>query len=218
MAWSFVAIGAIGTGNGTKATAVLPTGHTSGDLLIIHGASNATFSTPAGWTAAVLNGSATNRGSVSVWYKIDGGSETNVDVTTASSTAQVVMLAYRNINGTPLDVLGTATTTNTTSSSTTSLTTTTANDLVVSFWSMNPLTVTGITAPGSVNLRLQSDPTSSLNGLMIVDENQTIAGATTSRSWTGASVNVGTGNMAVSFKQTAGGSTPSGASFLFLMI
>ena len=183
--WSFVAAGAVGDGNNTDA--VLPAGVLQNDLLIIHAAiasGGGDFSTPAGWSVGLLNGGVVKH---SVWYKIAGASEGNATVPNSggSTRNRAYMLAYRNIKGTPLDVLGTEASGTSASPATASLTTSVANGLVVSFY-VAQVDATGRTfsAPASTTTRKNVALTETKPGLLSVDENKVAAGATSVRTAT----------------------------------
>lgn len=175
----------------------IPTGVQTGDLLVIAGVSKSTgsFSTPAGWTAQLLNAGDRN---LSVWTKIYAG-DTNVTVTNAQ-VSKVVMLAYRRVN--TLDTLGTidASAGTVTSIATNSLNTATNNTLVISVFGTAATTTSLWTAPAGTTARVNSASSSGVAGLLVVDENKATSGATTARTAT-LSVAIIADSFAVAFKR-----------------
>ncbi|MEI6421915.1 MAG: hypothetical protein WCP55_06820, partial [Lentisphaerota bacterium] len=174
MAIAFVAAGTVASG--TNPTVAVPAGYAAGDLLVLFlGCSNVSPATPAGWT---LQASYTSAPRLYVYYKFASASESSVTVSVASAQANAVMLAYRGASGIEAAsagnlVVGTSTTS-------TSLTTTRPNDYVVSFYSSNQ--VGTFTEPASTNSRVNLG--SPINGILIVDELQASAGASTTRTAT----------------------------------
>ena len=186
MAWSFVGAGAVGTR--ANAIAVLPTGHTAGDLLILVGSSAGGFATPVGWTIGILNLDSSNT-NLSLWYKIDSGLEVNVASGNSSTFTVFAMMAYRGIAASPLDIAnfgddssGSAVF----SIATSSITTTKTNDLVISLFAQRRRTGETWTAPASTTARITQSGTALTNALLSVDENAASAGATTVRTATSA--------------------------------
>jgi hypothetical protein len=177
MAISFVAAGAVATG--ANPTVAVPAGIQANDLLLITIAAGANApTTPSGWTLAT-NVTTTPR--IYVYYKLASSSESSVALTAASTANAACMLAYRGASG--IDVSANSTTVTSTTIATTSVTTTQANDYVVSVYAMT----TGAanwTAPASTTSRVNSSGTASLDGLLVVDELQAAAGATTARTAT----------------------------------
>lgn len=171
---TYVATGTAGTG--VNPTPGLPAGWATGDLLVMCGTSGSSWTDPAGWTIA-LN-SATNP-RPAMWYKIAAGGESAPTLTNANSASIAAIAAFRGVNATPLDVLGT----NNATATTTSLTTTVANDLVVSMWGSNT-NADDPTAPGGVTSIFDSAGTAGVRGLMMAYELQAAAGATTTRTVT----------------------------------
>ena len=193
--WQFIAAGTVATG--ANPTVTLPSGWASGDLLVLWGGSNSNFTSPAGWTVP-LNHTATNPRAIFA-YKFATGGETSLSLTNSGTSTSAVMLAYRNISA--VDVTGTVNTGSSTSPATTSLTTTVPDDLVVSCYSNNSNTSPFTGTPASTNVRVNFDGTAtSTRPLLIVDENKSTAGATTSRIATISSTLWTT--FAASFKQT----------------
>jgi hypothetical protein len=177
MAISFVAASPIVTG--TAVTVAIPTGYAAGDLLVLIIIQDTTTpATPTGYTRA---NATTNSPRITTFYKIAGASESSV--VTTSSAATATMLAYRGVNATPIDIIGTATT-NISSITTASQTTTKANDFVISFYAATQNVLATWTAPSSTTTRINQGATSTIRGLLIVDELKATAGATTTRTAT----------------------------------
>jgi hypothetical protein len=177
MAISFVAAGAVGTG--ANATAALPAGIAAGDLLIITTTGTATPTTPSGWTQRFAQG--TGR-FLTVLSKVATASESNVVLTQAGTTSKVVMVAYNGVGG--FSAAGTVNTGTGSSASTSTFTTTIANSYVVSLYSRVNSATSTFTTPASTTSRVNSSSSSSINGLLLVDELDAVAGVTTSRTTT----------------------------------
>lgn len=175
--WSFVAAGTAATG--TNPSVGTPAGFAANDLLIICGASGSSWTAPAGWTVGRTNAVGPR---LSFWYKIATGAEGAEALTNGSTASIAVMLAYRGVNATPLDVLGTSNTTLTT----TSLTTTVANDLVISLYATSTNADTWTSTPASTTVRFNSGGTAAVRALLVVDELKAAAGATSTRTATAA--------------------------------
>lgn len=178
MAISFVAAGAVVTGNNPLVP--LPTGWAVNDLLIIHISADVSSTTPSGWTLLVNQG--TTAPKYQIFWKIATSSETSVGLGMTSTVNQCVMVAYRGASG--IDVVSSGVlATSATTISTNSLTTSQANEYVVSFYGAT----TGVetwTAPVSTISRVDDAGTGSHYAMLIVDELQTAAGASTSRTAT----------------------------------
>jgi len=208
MAISFVAAGTVASG--TNPTVTVPTGYAAGDLLII-AITGTTVSTPSGWTLLSNNATAPI---CFVYYKTASASESSVVMTSASPNTRVVMVAYRGQSG--LGVTGTfkqATSGNSTIA-TNSLTTTTNNDYIISFYAQVTVAQTW-TAPASTNTRVNASGTSSIRGILLVDELQTSAGATTVRTATSSSTAATFTSFAFSIKEAAVSANPG--NFFLLM-
>jgi hypothetical protein len=193
-AWTFVASGAVA--NGSNPIVALPTGWAQGNLLVLVSAAGSSQVTPTGWTAIILNST-----TLSAWYKVAGSSEASVSLNNGgSTTGTAVMLAY---NGTRsvTDVIGAVNNGTSTSPATTSLTTTGASDLVISIFD-SLSTADTWTAPSSTNARATFNANGTYEGLLVVDENQINAGATTARTAT-LSVSQGWRSIAVSFQHSS---------------
>lgn len=175
---TFIGAGAVVTSS--NPTVPVPSGYQAGDLLIlVAGCATNVASLPSGWTSDYSGGTPSVR--TLVCHKVAGASESSVALSVSSSATRAVMLCYRNTNSTPLDVAGAGVTgSSVTSVTTNSLTTTAANDLVVSVFVTSSGT---ITAPAGTTTRVNSSG-STFDGLLIVDEIQAAAGASTSRTAT----------------------------------
>lgn len=177
MAISFVGAGAVAAGD--NVTVDIPSGYQRNDLLILT-VTGGTFqpNVPAAWR---LVGSQTTTPRIYIFAKYAASTESSVSVTNASASGLSVILAYRG-TGT-LDVNPSFATATSTTIATNSITTALTNDYVVSLYSM----ATGVatwTAPGSTTTRVDSAGTSTLSGLLIVDELQAAAGASATRTAT----------------------------------
>lgn len=180
---TFRSAGTAATGSGTI-TPGLPTGWQQNDILLFvaYVPGSAPTATPTGYTA-------TNTGSVGgqlcIWYKIAGASETAQSITTtgapdSSVIAQVYAYTGENTT-TPINVQASG---NTASLTTTSITTTVTNTVIVSIFGANNTAATW-SAPANTTARATNNPTSSIGGILLVDETQTSAGATTARTASG---------------------------------
>ena len=192
MAISFVASGTVQTG--ANSTVDVPTGYAAGDALLIITTGTATPSLPTNWTSVYSQGSLRF---LTVYLKIATASEASVTLTQAGTTSKAVMLAYRGTSY--FDVIGTIATGTSTAPATSSLTTSWANDYVISLYA-DSFTAATWTAPASTTSRVNSASTASVNGLLIVDELKTAAGATTIRTAT-LSTSVAWSAIAISFKE-----------------
>lgn len=175
----YVSQGAAGTGS--NPTVALPTTHASGDLLVIVAASNNAITAPAGWSTGVNNAAGAR---LSIFYKVDGGAESNVSLTASGSATQAIMLSYRNTNATPLDVAGTTNTGTSTTITTTSLTTLTNAAIVISAFVSNSNAATFTLPVTGCTTRYDGGGIASIRPILIVDEIKATTGATTARSVT----------------------------------
>ena len=195
-AWSFLGAGAVATG--TNPTASVPSGILANDFMILVVGSTSTVSTPSGWT---LQASRTTSPTCYIFTKVATGSETTVAITASATQTAAVIVAYRYTTG-AIDVQSTVVNNgNTTTANTTSITTTAADDAVISIWTTEAASRT-YTAPSGTTTRVLQN-SSSTCGIVIVDEDQATAGATTQRTitWGGGNTNVNSYAMAV-FNQT----------------
>lgn len=173
MAISFVAAGSQGTGS--SASMGVPAGYASGDLFILHVYSGLSVSTPSGWT--LVNNSINHY----TFKKVATSSESAVTFSGIGSQSRGFILAYRGAADT--DVLGTRSSGSSTTATTTSLTTTKANDYVISFFA-GPNSLTSMSTPSGTTLRASGVGGGTYFSLIIADELQASAGATTARSST----------------------------------
>lgn len=196
---TFRAVGTAGTS--TNPTVALPAGHTAGDLLVIAFAGGgADCTTPAGWTQSLVSSGTAPR--LATYYKIDGGSESNVSISGGSTTTIAVMLAYSGCPASPSDVTGTVNIVTATSVATNTLTTTQANDLVISMFTSNTSAATWTPPASGTTTRYDSAGTASRCALLVVDETKTAAGVTTARSATASGASANMHSMALSYKGT----------------
>ena len=209
MAISFVAAGAVATG--VNPSIGMPAGIVANDFLILVITNTAAVTTPTGWTALTTYTAATPQ--MYLFTKIATGSETAITVT-LTTTCKAVTIAYRGTSG--IDVFGTYKNASTTVATNT-LTTTQANDYVISIWGQSNTLTGTFTAPTGTGLTTQvnSGSVSAVSrGLLIVDELQASAGATTARTATASVANVLT-SIALSLKPS--GVSANNGSFFFLM-
>jgi len=176
MAISFVAAGAVVTG--ANPTVAVPAGYAEKDLLVIVTTGTATPTTPAGWTSRGAQGLGVF---LTIFYKFASGTESSVTLTVAGATTKAVMLAYNGVSAADtITAFGTATGT---SVATAALSTTYVNEYVISVFAGNTAAATW-TAPASTTTRVNSSPTATVNGLLIVDEAKAASGAGTARTAT----------------------------------
>jgi hypothetical protein len=177
MAVSFVAASAVVTG--ANPTVAVPSGYAQGDLLVIVTTGTATPTTPAGWTQSGVQG---GTGFITILSKFASGTEASVAVTLAGTTSKAVMLAYNGASA--IDTVSGFTTATAATSVATGLTGNAfANELEVSIFVGNNVAGTW-TAPALTTSRVNSSPTTAVNGMLIVDETQAAAGNSTSRTGT----------------------------------
>jgi hypothetical protein len=152
----------------------LPAGYAAGDTLII--ATTDVGSTPSGWTA-IAGFSTQSR----AYYKVATGSESSVPMTGGTSSSKTVMLCYRGLNS--LDSNSSPASASSTSVSTGSLTTVSADELVVSIYGLGINNSSqSFIAPSGTNTRVNiSSNATAAYGLLVVDENQSSPGSSTSR-------------------------------------
>lgn len=194
MAISFVGAGTVASG--ANPTVDVPAGIAAGDALLIVTSGTATPTTPTNWTFIYAQGSGRF---ITVFLKIATASESSVALTQVGTSSKAVMIAYRGTSY--FDVVGGTSTGTSTSPATTSLTTRFANDYVVSFYAtQSNATPSTWTAPASTTSRVNSGNSASINGMLIVDELQAAAGASTARTAT-LSSSTAWGSVAISFKE-----------------
>lgn len=177
MAISFIAAGTFGTG--TSPSPGVPAGYAANDLLIVFYAGDVATTAPSGWTALFQQGGGRN---LSIYYKRATSSESNPTFTTTTDTSpRAVMLAYRGVGAfTP-----TANSTiNSPGGQVTSISTNafTPNQpaspaYVVSAFVAGDNNPNTWTTPGSTTLRASANTTTSIYGMLVVDES--FSGTTT---------------------------------------
>jgi hypothetical protein len=169
---SFVGAGTVAAG--ASVTLDIPAGVVAGDLLLLLTANSGGGTLPTNWTVV------TNASSTSIIYsKIATSSESSIVFSTGSGSAISVIIAYRGVGY--VDVIGTTSTSSSTTPTTNSLTTRFANDYVVSFYT-NTATAPKIwTAPASTTQRVNQSNTLTARGILVADELQALAGASTAR-------------------------------------
>jgi hypothetical protein len=194
MAISFVGAGTVQTG--ANSTVDVPAGVAAGDALLIVTSGTATPTTPTNWTSIFSNGSGRY---LNVFLKIATASESSVTLTQSGTSSKAVMLAYRGTSY--FDVVGTLATGTSILPATNSLTTRFSNDYVVSFYAVSTNTTPSTwTAPASTTSRVNSGNSTTVTGMLIVDEAQAAAGASTSRVAT-ISSSTAWSSVAISFKE-----------------
>ena len=175
----FVAAGSTAT-QGTNVIGV-PSGIVAGDLLIIIATSGGseTLTTTTGWTQIVNSPTA---GSIRIiaWTKISGASEVSNSFTAPQARLRAAMFAYRNVAA--VNVNSTPTTATSTSAATLSVTTTQSNCLVLGLATTSA--TASYTYPTIVNQRYNVACNGTINGLVLWDEVQSAAGASTVRTAT----------------------------------
>jgi hypothetical protein len=192
MAISFVGAGTVSTGS--NPTVDVPAGVVAGDFLIIITTGTTTPNTPTNWTfLANTSGSRF----LTFYAKVASASESSLTLTLTGTTSKAVMVAYRGVGW--VDVANPNGGLTGTSAVTNQITTRFANDYVLSIYANNISTAT-FTAPASTTTRINSSSTASVNGLLLVDEIQAVAGATTVRTAT-LSSSVGWASIAIALKE-----------------
>ena len=177
MAISFVAAGTVATG--ANPTVTVPTGYAQDDFLIIVTAGTATTTTPTDWTLISAQGAGQF---ITTFYKFANASEASVALTNAGTTTKAVMMAYRGVG--LFDVVSAYTTATATTLATATQTTLLANDYVLSIYANASGAARTWTAPASTTARVNSATTTTVRGLLIVDEAKATAGLTTARTAT----------------------------------
>jgi hypothetical protein len=177
MAISFVAAGTVGTGSGGAVT--VPVGYAEKDLLVIVATGTVTPATPAGWIRIGAQGA---QPFITIFYKFASSTETTTGLSGTAVASTFVMLAYRGVSAT--DTISTFINgTGLTSISTNTLSATYADEYIISVYGSMSGAGTW-TAPGSTTSRVNSSPTISVTGLLIVDELQAASGTSTARTAT----------------------------------
>jgi hypothetical protein len=194
MAISFVGAGTVQTG--ANSTVDVPSGYAAGDTLLIVTSGTATPTTPTNWVSIYAQGA--NR-FITVFLKIATASESSVALTQTGTSSKAVMIAYRGTSY--FDVVGTVGNGTSILPATNSLTTRFANDYVVSFYATQlNATPSTWTAPLLTTSRVNSGNSASITGMLIVDEAQAAAGASTARIG-GLSSSTAWSSVAISFKE-----------------
>lgn len=194
MAISFVGAGTVASG--ANPTVDVPSGYAAGDALLIFTSGTAAPTTITNWT--LIASVATGR-FLTVYLKIATASESSVALTQAGASSKAVMLAYRGTSC--FDVVGTSSSGTSTGPVTQSLTTRFANDYVVSFYAtILSATPSTWTAPASTTSRVNSGNSTTVTGMLIVDELQAAAGASATRAAT-LSSSTAWSSIAIAFKE-----------------
>jgi hypothetical protein len=194
MAISFVGAGTVQTG--ANSTVDVPSGYAAGDTLLIVTSGTATPTTPTNWVSIYAQGA--NR-FLTVFLKIATASESSVTLAQSGTSSKAVMIAYRGTSY--FDVVGTVGNGTSILPATNSLTTRFANDYVVSFYATQlNATPSTWTAPLLTTSRVNSGNSASITGMLIVDEAQAAAGASTARIG-GLSSSTSWSSIAISFKE-----------------
>jgi hypothetical protein len=170
-------VGASPVVTGANPTVAVPAGVVAGDLLIINTSSSNFMTPPTGWTFISSSSSAFN-----IAVKIATSSETSAPLSINTAATTAVMLAYRGVGY--VDVVGTIPSGTSTSASTASVTTRFANDWILSFYTNGPSGTNTWTPPASTTQRVNQGSTGTIRSLLIVDENQAVAGASAIRTAT----------------------------------
>jgi hypothetical protein len=165
----------------------------AGDFLIILTTGPITPSTPTNWT--LLSNTGLSR-FLTFYSKIASASE--LSVTLGGTTSKAVMVAYRGVGWADVGSPNSGSTG--TSAVTNSITTRFANEYVLSIYASNSSPAATFTAPASTTTRINSPSTGSFNGILLVDEFQASAGATTVRTAT-LSSSTGWASNAISLKE-----------------
>jgi hypothetical protein len=165
--------GAIGSGESIS----IPSGAIQGDLLIIITTGPGIPTPPADWTLLASQNAAQN---ITVYYKFFSGSTASVSMTTGAT--RTYMLAYSGVAAT--DSISAFTTVTGTSLGTGTLTTASVDEYVLSIYASSSGTTSSWTAPASTNVRASNGSTSTVGGLLVVDELQAAAGVSTARTAT----------------------------------
>jgi hypothetical protein len=171
-------VGASPVVTGANPTVDVPAGVVAGDLLIVNTSSSNFLTPPTGWTFISSSSTAFN-----IIVKIATSSETSLPLSINTAGTTAVMLAYRGVGY--VDVVGTIPSGTSTSASTASVTTRFANDWILSFYTNGSGVTNTWTIPASTTQRVnQGSTTTGIRSLLIVDENQAVAGASAIRTAT----------------------------------
>jgi len=198
MAISFV--NDTGASGANPVISLQPIGTTQeGDLFVLV-TIGGNLTTPDGWTRIYTQGTGRNI-TVSIRYvpAQTFGTLDFLALTLTGSDSRARIFCYRgagNYNAIATVATGTGTT-----ATTNSQTTTYANDYVLSIYAIANGAAVSFTAPAGTTTRTNSAATTTLEGLLVVDELKATAGATTTRSAT-LSASVAWAAVSVSFVET----------------
>lgn len=172
MAWSFVAAGTVATG--ASPTVGLPAGHAANDIFVLVLVSETAPTTSlSGYT--LIESISIGSVDIALWWRLATASETAPTVTDTNSDTVAVLLDYRGLTTSPLDAVGAASSTGSTSATnlayTPVLNCNIPNDALLSIWA-NPVSggTWEIVPPAGTTSRVNSAATSSVCGMLIVDE------------------------------------------------
>jgi hypothetical protein len=200
MAVAFRAASSANNASTASITVTMPTGTTSGDLLVafVHMRALAGIAVyaPSGWTPLLHQNSASTSSStlrMRAFYKI-AASETDVTFTTSTGAAPTNLtagvLAFSNPESVPIDVAAVALNGSSTSMTTPSVSPATAG-LLVAALATQANTAT-LTAPGSMTEQV-AEANSTNNKLRVATEQLSSSGATGTRTWTAATAGASAG-------------------------
>jgi hypothetical protein len=175
------------TAQGSNPQATVPAGTVQGDLMILVTTGGNT-SSPAGWTQLAAQGS---NQFITILYRFATSSESTVNTGVTATNSRASMLSYRGagaINSTAGFSNGTGT-----STLNSTLTTTYANDFILNIYANQSGAARTWGVPAGTTSRANNSASTTLNGLLIVDESQASIGSNTLRQATiNASVAWGT--------------------------
>ena len=198
MAWSFNSVGTVTTSATTTLTPALPSTYNAGNLLllVISAASDIT-QVLSGWTNIAYSYDSGSDTALACWYKFATASESSPSITLLAPDGSTgVILAYSSIlsynNASPVRT-NSLTTAGTTNAQTLSATASTNNSLVISVFGCPALgantNTISFSTPTGTTLRASLTSTgsgtagkSAYPAILVVDENQSAAGTTTSRT------------------------------------
>ena len=186
---AYVAAGThiFGGSTSTSITVPVPAGLASGDVMLLIGSSlQNSLATPAGWTLLATQDPAPSTYRFYVWYKVAGGAEGSVVVSTAAGTSYIdgQIVAYRNVlTSSPIDAAAVwGTNTSLAAVPTPAITTVTANSEVV-FVGFGDTAPTWDTPPSGATKRLESTPLN-VQKFIVADELKTPAGLVAADTYT----------------------------------
>jgi hypothetical protein len=181
MSISFVGAGTVA--DGINPVVTVPAGVQAGNFLMIFTTSVVTTDTPAGWNLVTAQGTGQF---ITCFFKIATGSDASVTLGNADVRTRAVMLAYSGVVG--VNVVGTyvdAPSNSGFSVTPPSQTTTASRAFVLNIYANNSITngTTWLANP-STTVRVSAGSLSGRKGILIADELQITAGATTTRTAT----------------------------------